>query len=171
MKKVGKFLIVVLTVSILYAGFRFGPDLVAVYKAGFLDKIEKREYQASRLGNLEAMQTAMLLYLDSEGAFPPADLWMEAIEPRLKTADLKEGEAAKKMIRPDFEPNSGSYGYAYNTQCAGKYTDDLPQKDKTILIFESTEAKRDAHGDPHTAGLKKGKGITISGDVVEVSAK
>ncbi|MFN3963516.1 MAG: hypothetical protein ACK4NQ_11115, partial [Fimbriimonadaceae bacterium] len=69
-------------------------------KAGFFEKTSKTEWDADVRGNLEALYTALRFYMDSEGQLPAAEGWIDAIEPRLRTADLKEGEAEKKIHDP-----------------------------------------------------------------------
>src|SRR5436309_1729398 len=60
----------------------------------------KHDYSGTSIDNLRRMQTALLLYNDSEGQFPDSSGWMDAIGNRLETADLNKGEAKKKLIRP-----------------------------------------------------------------------
>ncbi|MBI1334565.1 MAG: hypothetical protein JST12_16440 [Armatimonadetes bacterium] len=116
---------------------------------------------------LKAMYTAAELYQTSEDAYPEADKWMDELLTRLKTQNLKKGEAEKKIMRPDLQDKDGEYGFAINTAAAGKYKGDIKDP-KTILIFESKDTKKNASGDPKTDGLAGGKGITIGGEIVNL---
>jgi hypothetical protein len=118
-------------------------------------------YQGTSIDNLKALHTAMTLYHDSEGQFPDASGWMEAIKPRIAQADLKKGEAEKKLIRPALLGKEGQYGYAMNDAASAKYKDDIKDP-KTPLIFESTETGYNAHGDP--AKLRRPSGVAIAVD-------
>jgi len=147
--------------------YRIGQDVWSLQRAGFFEQIEKQEYQASRLDNLKALHTALTLYHDSEGQYPSAAGWMDAIEPSLNTADLKDGESKKKMIRPDLAAQPGAYGYGISSAAAGKFKDDVPEKGSAILVFESKATTRNATGEAKTEGLPKGKAVTIDGAIVE----
>lgn len=149
------------------AGIYFNEEIraaVGIVRSGALEKIDPVEYQAGTTRNLEALRTAMMLYHDSEGQFPVAAGWMDAIEKRLRTNDLKEGEEKKKLHRPGFHDDK--YGYAMNSACGAKYKDDV--KPNTVLIFESMATIKNAVGDPTKDGA--GKGITVDGKIVEVGA-
>lgn len=100
-----------------------------------------------------------MLYHTSEERFPEATGWMDAIEPLLNTADLKQGEAVKKLHRPDL--GAGDYGYALNSACGGKYKDDVEGKDRAILVFESKDPKRNASGDPSKDTVPGGQSVKI----------
>lgn len=128
-----------------------------------LTEPDKVEYSATNEANLKALYTAMMLYHDSEGQFPKADGWMDAIQNRITSSDLKEGEGAKKLHNPALKP--GDYGYAMNDIASGKYKEDVKEKD-AVLIFESSETVRNAHGDPTKNRRKGGKGITLAGKIV-----
>ena len=130
-----------------------------------LSKPPKRTYDAtSSDANLQALSTALKLYHESEGQYPPAATWMDAIAPRLILNDLPKKEADKKLVRPDV--GAGEYGYAMNDAAAGKYRDDLPKG--TVLLFESAATGRNAHGDPKKDGKAGGRGVTIEGKGVSL---
>jgi hypothetical protein len=140
-----KVFIGLLAVVLIGLGAFYGPVIASFAKQGFFDRApEKRKYEASRIEHLKAIHTALLLYHDSEGQFPLANGWMDAIENRLATNDLKKGEAEKKLHRPDLTENQ--YGYAINQAIAGKYKDDVPAS--TPLVFESKSTERNASGIP-----------------------
>jgi hypothetical protein len=144
-----------------YGFVRFGCDLRAIYRSGVLGDLlnknsPKNEYAGSQSENLRAIQTALLLYHDSNDQFPQADGWMDAILPYLQTNDLKAGEAHKKLLNPSVSDlGEHESGYALNDAIAGKYKDDIKTGSKTILVFESKDHKWNAHGSPET--LSKGK--------------
>lgn len=124
----------------------------------------KEKYTAGHEENLKAMHTALMLYHESEGQFPAATGWMDAIEPRIATSDLAPGEAEKKLIRPDLAGKQNEFGYALNAKAAGKYKDDVGDG-KTILIFESKQTGRNSSGDPATD--LSGIAIDIDGAIVK----
>jgi hypothetical protein len=125
---------------------------------------KQHDYSGTSIDNLRRMQTAMLLYNDSEEHFPEAAGWMDAIDLRLQTADLKKGEAEKKLVRPDLLGQADQFGYAMNDACSAKYKGDIKDPNRTPLIFESTETGRNAHGDP--AKIRNGIAITIDGTLL-----
>lgn len=117
--------------------------------------------------NLKAMFTAAESYHSSEEKYPEASSWNDDILPRLNTPDLKEGEANKKLTRPDLLGQPGKFGYAINSEAAGKYKKDLKDP-KTILFFESKETSKNLSGNPSNDGKKPGKAILIDGTIVEL---
>lgn len=133
-----------------YVGFRFGPAAWDLYKGGYLfNEVKMREYQGTSKENLKALYTAMMLYHDSEDAFPPADRWMDAIQNYLRTGDLPAEEAAKKFRNPLIaHEGEDVYGYAMNEAFGGKYKDDVPNADSVPLLFDSRDTRRNAQGDP-----------------------
>ncbi|MBL8048797.1 MAG: hypothetical protein JNJ45_08950 [Chthonomonas sp.] len=143
-----------------YVGFRFGPDAYVAYKNGLFEKQQKHNYRSDDTENLKAMLAALMLYHESEGQFPVASGWMDAIESRIKTNDLADGQAIKKLQRPGAA--AGEYGYALNTAFGGKYIDDV--KDQTQpLIYVSKQKSRNAAGDPKVD--RSGMGITVKGEI------
>lgn len=126
----------------------------------------KRTYTATNEANLKAIYTALKLYHDSEGQFPKGDGWMDAIQNRIRADDMSKEEAAKKLIRPDLMGQTGQYGYELNDAAAGKYKDDLPKD--TILVFESKQTGRNAHGNPQKE--REGAAITVNGQVLPASS-
>lgn len=143
-----------------------GKDIANLWKNGALPALlfpgPKRQYNATNEANLKAIQTALLLYHESEGQFPQADGWMDAIQNRLKAYDLAPGEAEKKLMRPDFMGQPNQFGYALNRAVAGKYKDDVGGPE-TPLVYESKQRQRNASGEPKTDG--DGIGITIDGRI------
>lgn len=139
--------------------FKNGAIQAAVMPAG------KRTYTATNESNLKAIYTALKLYHDSEGQFPKGDGWMDAIQNRIRADDMSKEEAAKKLIRPDLVGQANQFGYALNDAAAGKYKDDVPKD--TILVYESKETGRNAHGNPTKE--REGAAITVSGQVLPAS--
>lgn len=129
-----------------------GPVIRDFMKAGVLQGVlggvDKRKYEGDTIDNLRAMHTAMMVYHDSEGAFPDATGWMDAIEPRLQTYDMEKKESQKKLVSPEFVGQAGKYGYAMNLSASQKYIDDIPEPSKMPLIFDSSDTGRNAHGNP-----------------------
>lgn len=172
-----KFALLAIAAALLYAGVRFGPDLYAAYKAGFLDKTQLRAYQGTSIENLKAIHTALMLYHDSEGQFPSARGWMDAVKPRLKTNDLKPEEALKKLRNPTIQPpGEDVYGYAMNVAVSQKYKDDLKDPDSTILVFDSKDTRWNAFGDPMKDAADPprpggNQAVTVGGKVVPLPAR
>lgn len=154
-----RLLLLAIVAGLAYVGYRFGPDILAAQRAGFFEKNVPKEYVGTSMDNLRALRTALLLYHTSEERFPDASGWMDAIEPLLNTADLKAGEAAKKLHRPGLAETE--FGYGMNDACDGKYKDDVAGKDSAILVFESKSTSRNTHGDPAKDSLPGGQHVTI----------
>lgn len=119
-------------------------------------KDPKRTYTGSSRDNLKAMHTGMMLYHESEGQFPNASGWMDAIKPFVQTNDLTQEEAMKKFVRVE-----GAFGYGMNDLASAKYKGDI--KKETVLIFESEDTKLNAHGSPPQNAL----GIQIDGGLTK----
>lgn len=145
----------------------YGPLLVKFYQAGFFEKVKRTDYVGSRIDNIRRLRTAMMLYHESEGMFPQDTGWMDAIENRLQTNDLEKGEGKKKLHNPALGDDLTKYGFAMNKAASGKYVDDLPEKGKTILIYETSNPARNVSGDPVKDASNPafdGGNITISVD-------
>lgn len=143
--------------------------LFGLQRKGFLEAPQQRTYEASTRKNLLAIYTALSFAHDSDGSYPAAAHWMDEVQKRIKTSDITQEDAEKKLVDPAFEGSPGKFGYALNQDCAGKYKGDL--KPGTILVFMSEDTKRNASGNPHTdkpRTLRSGGnfGITIEGQVV-----
>jgi hypothetical protein len=113
---------------------------------------EMREYNATTESNLKAIHTALMLYHDSEGQFPEASGWMDAIQNRLLVNDMTGEEAAKKLVSPSLQGKTGQFGYAMNDKAGAKYKDDIDPK--MPLVFDSSDTARNAHGSPDTLAPK-----------------
>jgi len=144
-----------------------GQDLQNFWRNGAIGALlfppPKRKYTAGNETNLKALQTALMLYHESEGQFPQAAGWMDAIEPRIRTFDMELSEAKKKLVRPDLAGKEGEFGYALNDAASGKYKDDVGGK--AILVFESKATARNAHGDP--AKDREGYAIAVDGTLLK----
>jgi hypothetical protein len=146
-----------------------GKDFRHLWRNGLIqaavdDPGEDRKYQASREANLRSLSVALHLYEKSEGTYPTANKWMDCIGGRLRSTDMSEGEAAKKLVRPNLThaaPNQ--YGYALNDAVAGKFHGDIKDAN-TILVFESSDLSKNAHGSP--MAQKGQKAITVGGQIV-----
>lgn len=160
---------------LVYGGVRFGPDLLAFYRAGLLDfsPVEMREYQGTSRDNLKAIRTALMLYHDSEGVFP-GKAWMDEVRKRIQTKDMPQSEALKKLVNPLLRPTApNAFGYSLNSEVCGKYVDDLPEKDKTILVFDSQSTKWDAVGTPSKDKASPPRpggnlAILVNGEIIEL---
>jgi hypothetical protein len=147
-----------------------GPTLLTAWRHGFFDSGPERTYTATQVGNLRAIRTALMSYEESEGHFPEAAGWMDAIEHRLGTADLGPGEAEKKLVDPSVG-KAGAFGWALNDAVSGKYHDDIRDPATTPLVFSSSVLTRNAHGEPSKLLPAKPRaggnlGISISGEIL-----
>ncbi len=157
--------VVVIAVAFLFLTGA-GKDVRNLWSNGALPalifKPADRAYDANTDGNLKAIRTGLMLYHESEGQFPLAAGWMDAIENRIRASDMPGDEAKKKLIRPDLAKSSGQFGYALNDKAGGKYKDDVGAK--TVLVYESKQVGRNAHGDPATD--RSGAAITVDGTIL-----
>ena len=138
---------------------------------GVFDKKEMQIYNASNEKNLLALRTALMLYHESEGQFPDASHWMDAIKSRVKVDNMEATEVAKKFVNPLYPATSTVFGYALNDAASNKYKGDL--KPSTVLLFDSSDTSWDAHGDPKklkpaTAAKGGDEGITVEGKIVKL---
>lgn len=177
-RKVLKSIGLLLVGGLLAAGWIYGPAFLDFYRAGFFDQAlnprQLREYQGNSIDNLKAMHLALSLYHESEGQFPYGEGWMDALEPFIRTDDMKPDQAQKKFINPLLSKGgSGRFGYALNDRAAGKYADDVPTPVKTPLVFDSSDTSRNAHGTPEellpTPPRQGGNlGISVSGEILKL---
>ena len=150
-----------------------GRDIYNGYKKGFFDKQVRHAYSGDTKDNLQRIYNALMLYERSEGVFPSSNRWMDAISNRLQTADLKAGEGAKKLIDPTLDGTPGQYGYAMNDAASGKYHADVPGGKDAILVFQSSETARNAHGDPTKLEPQPPRNgvsyaVTVGGKLIEI---
>ncbi|MBS1717310.1 MAG: hypothetical protein JSS72_06230 [Armatimonadetes bacterium] len=145
--------------------------LITAKQRGFLDTPQQREWDATVDKNLKALYTAMMLTHDSDGQFPAADHWLDAIEARIRTSDMSEDEAEKKKHDPSVAHKPNEFGFAFNTSLAGKYKGDVKNPDTTPLIFQSADLHRNAHGDPANSGAKapRNHAISVSGKLIRTT--
>jgi hypothetical protein len=165
-KLIKRGLLTVILLGMAFAFWFYGPLVLALWREGFFDKkTEAHNYEGTTIDNLKYLRTALLGYEESEGQFPAAAGWMEAVQNRLNTDDLKKGEALKKLVSPELVGQEGKYGYAINDAVSGKYHGDIKDP-KTPLIFESTDTAKNAHGDPAKLRKPGGLAISVSGEIL-----
>ena len=142
--------LVILALALLFLT-KSGQEVRDLVSHGFLNEYlspeESRKYNASNLQNLKNLFTAMSLYHESEGQFPSANGWMDALKSYGAASDLAKGEAEKRFVAPEFSGKPGQFGYAMNDALSGKYKGDIKDP-KTPLLFDSNDTSRNAHGDP-----------------------
>lgn len=147
-----------IAIILLVIGFAAGYWLVQVgivansfARAGFFEEQQKRSYDNVDAENqLKDLHAALTLYLDSEGALPPANAWMDAIKPRLKTADLSETEALKKLQAPGNRGKTDAFGIVFNPALGGKAWEDVPPK-TPVLFYSDTLTQLNANASPDAA--------------------
>lgn len=164
-KKVKRGCLAVFVLALAFGIWFYGPLVKLAYhlwqRGDFAPPSAQHEYEGTNTDNLKFLRTALLSYEESEGQFPSAGGWMDAIQNRLNTDDLKKGEAVKKFVAPAYVGQPGRFGYAFNDALSGKYMGDIKDQ-KTPMLFESTATERNAHGDP--AKLRKPGGLAIGLD-------
>lgn len=165
-------LAVVAVIALIWAG----PVIRDFYNSGILGSQlsgkQMREYQGTSMDNLKALQTALMLYHDSEGQFPDSAGWMDAIKDRIKAGDMTQEEADKKFVNP-LLGKAGEFGYAMNDACSKKYKDDIKDPSKTPLLFDSLSTGWNAHGSPTSLLPKPARpggnlGIAVDGTVLKL---
>ncbi len=153
-----------------------GHTLRVLWDRGFFTAYvspeDDRKYQATETGNLKSLYTAMMLYHESEGQWPQAAGWMDAIKNRVVSADLAKGEADKKFVSPSLSGKAGQFGYAMNDKASGKYRGEIKDP-KVPLLFVSSNTSRNAHGDPKQLVPMPARpggnlGITVDGSIVKL---
>ena len=168
-------LVSIIAIVLLIAFTGPGQVIRDLWRNGILQGLMQggpdRKYAASEQANLKAIYTALMLYHDSEGQFPEARGWMDAIRNRLTTSDMKSEESAKKLIRPDVEGQPGAYGYAMNDRASGKYSKDL--EPKMPLVFDSKDLSKNAHGNPdallpYPKGSGRNVAIAVDGTILKL---
>lgn len=172
-RRVGRWIGIGSLVLLVAVGWWIGPFLYDLWKLGFFEKIDKRSYSGTTMDNFKSMHMAMMLYHESEEAFPEASGWMDAIEPRLQTYDMDRKESLKKMVSPEFQGQGDKYGYAMNDSASRKYKDDISEPDRTPLLFDSRDLSRNAHGDPAELLPSpprdgQNRGVSVSGQMLEL---
>ena len=120
----------------------FWPLLSVLFPYAFQSK---RSYQATCVDNLKNIGQAMSLYYEAEGAYPPAEKWMDGIAPYLHAADMDPSEQTKKLRCPDV---MSGYGYAFNAAAHSK-AEDVP------LVYDSEKLERNALDSMPLASLPK----------------
>lgn len=163
-------LLLVLLAVLAVAAF-YGPVVKDFWDRGILQTYlfpqKKRAYSGDSMANLKAQHTAMMLYHESEGQFPEASGWMDAISNYLRTADMDKEQSLKKLKRPDLANAPDAYGYAMNDAAGAKYKDDIPNPAQTPLTFESRDTGWNAHGDPKTAP-KGSQAVSVEGGILRL---
>ncbi|MDX2065545.1 MAG: hypothetical protein SFX74_07380 [Fimbriimonadaceae bacterium] len=151
----------VVAIVVIGLGIWVGPVIRDVIRAGFLESVSVEKYRAGREENLRAIHTALTLYHDSEGAYPPADRWMDAIENRLRINKMTAEEALAKLRTPGAKGDA--FGYALATTAAEKYRDDIPG-DPKLLVLEAPNAPRNHAVDGRPSAERWA--ITVDGKIL-----
>jgi len=141
-----------------------GPVISNLYRHGFFEASATRKYDGDSAANLKAQYTALMLYHESEGQFPRAKGWMDAIQDRLGTNDIPKEDWGKKLIRPDLRGEKDAYGYAMNDAASAQYKRDL-KNPKMPLVFESDDHGRNAHAGE--AAYAKGQAVGVDGNLLK----
>jgi len=123
--------------------------VVAPFAAGA--RTEQRLLECTAKVNLLA--TAMAMYAENWGAYPPADGWQEAV------ADF--GPAEWAFVCPAAPDPTASY--AYNRALAGVRPEDVKLEPNTVIIFESDAGPGAAGGPELLPAVPRHEGRDVYG--------
>lgn len=147
-------------VVVVGLGVYYGPaifDLLPIVRA-YIEKPAERSYAASRQGNLAEIAKGLALFHENEGQFPDSASWMDSLKTTIRTSDMPEAEALKKLENPD--PKAG---YSMNEEASNKFKGDLDPK--TPVIFESKSRQWNGHGLVEANSMEGGLAIFADGSV------
>lgn len=150
MKRARKVLFWILLISFVIGVFWAYPLLKLgwMYISALRTASETRVYSPRAcLDNLKQLGAAFALYLDANGAYPPADKWMDEITLYLRAGDLPKEEQEKKLRCPDLPYHPDTYGYALFRSLSGKWADEIPEPEKQVVVFDSSNLSRNANDD------------------------
>jgi len=156
----------VVVLGVVGAGaYFFGPIITFLNRTNYLEGTKQRTYEGDSAANLKAIQTALMTYYDSEGQFPDGSGWMDETFNRMKTADMADVETKKKLRGPS--GGADGYGYAFNDALSQKIKSEVGDPSTTVVAYESTDPKWNAHGDPATEAKAnpQAKAVTLDGQV------
>ncbi|MCH8275609.1 MAG: hypothetical protein IH851_12555 [Armatimonadetes bacterium] len=126
-----------------------GPLVPLIPK--WLEAGKKRNYEPGAcLDNLKELSAGLMLYLESNDAYPPADRWMDEISLFLHAGDLSEEDQQKKLRCPDLEYAEDVYGYAFNSELSSVWAHEVEDPAETPVIYDSDNLERNA-SDPFTS--------------------
>lgn len=147
-------------VLVFLSAFGYGFYLIAPFLPklpAFLDIqcSRKRTYNPeSCFENLKSLSQALKLYLEANDSYPPKEVWMDELGKYLRAADLPAEEQQKKLRCPDLAAiNPSAYGYAYNGQLSGQWSDEVPNREKTPAIYDSAKMEKNAYDEIPFASL------------------
>lgn len=145
MTKKKKIVLSITGAAVVGLGIWLGPLIPPLIKY-FQDRNyykTKIEYYPACKENIALLGAAINAYLESEGVFPPAEKWMDEIQPYLRSNEKTKEDQLKKLHCPDLSPEE--FGYAYNAQLAGKSKDAIGDQEKTPVVYDSTQTSKNAN--------------------------
>lgn len=159
---------IIVVVSVL-ALLGIGYGYYAMMKGGSSDG-GSDDRDAIRRRMLSAGMAMRMYAIDNEGRFPLSETWMDRVGPY--SAVVKEGEStiSAKEIFQDPRNSGNDYGVAMNGSVSGMSGYSLANYDKFILLFTSTNKKRNAAGGseilrcdivPEGSKFKYGYGVSL----------
>ena len=91
--------------------------------------------RATSLSNLKQISLGIIQYVqDNDGKMPDADKWVDEVMPFIKTEAVFADPAAPGL----------KWAYAFNRALSGKRLSDLENPSTTVMLFESTDGKKNA---------------------------
>lgn len=172
-KLIKRSIIAVILVIFVYFAGRVGQAAWVFYKHGIFDApTGDRIYHGDRIARLQALRTALMAYQTSEGQFPDASGWMDAITNRIQSDDMATQQSDRKLRDPAVSDRAG-YGFGFNSALSNKYIGDIKNQDTTVLIYTSKDTAKNAQGDPNKSLPEPPRGgenlgITVSGKVIKL---
>lgn len=98
---------------------------------------------ATSAQNLAEMSKALSLYIESEGAYPPKEEWMDRLLLFMRADDMAKEEQLKKFMAPD--STNGEFGYAFYGELSGKWAWEIENPAATPVIYDSSKQERNAY--------------------------
>ena len=131
-----------------------------------------RTYHGDRIARLKAIRIALMQYQDSEGQFPDASGWMDAIVNRIQSDDMSASQSNRKLRDPSVLDKS-AFGWGFNSALSNKYIGDVKNQKTTIMVYSSANTAKNASGNPSNSLANPPRdgenlGITVSGNIVKL---
>ena len=155
---------------------KIAPGIRAIYilyRHGILtDNYSLKKYEGDRETRLKELYAALKTYQQSNGQFPEASGWMDAIKPFIRVHNMTQKQSDQKLHDPTVNARNG-YGFAFNKKLSNKYIGDIKNQKSTVLIYTSQNITKNASGNPKTDIAKPPRGgenigITVNGTIVKL---
>lgn len=106
----------------------------------------KREFTPKGcMENLKAVGQALNIYLEANGAYPPAERWMDELILYLHADDVTRESQKRKLACPEVGDGETSFGYAFNGELSSLWSDEVSNPAETPAIYDSNKLEWNAH--------------------------